>query len=136
MIAGLPGTGIGGLFYVGLTLLMPFRELYRAIRGRSNAKRWSFIAVQMSFVLGIAGGMWGEAWAIGKLVEWIAAISKGYWHDTMMQARMLSYVIPGGAVLCLVAVVLFFYALKFTTRLGEKSRKVTPAPVAVQRETA
>ena len=76
MMAGLPGTGLGGMFYVGLTLAMPFRELYRAVRGKSNAKRWSFIGVQLGFVAAIVAGMWGEAWALGRLIEWCATLDE------------------------------------------------------------
>ena len=44
MFAGLPGTGIGGIFYLLLTLWMPVHELYLTARGRSSAERWRFIA--------------------------------------------------------------------------------------------
>ena len=137
MMAGLPGTGIGGMFYVGLTLAMPFRELYRAVRGKSNRQRWSFIAVQLGFVVAIAAGMWGEAWALGKLIEWCATLDfLGLgWQQSMARARMMSYVIPGGALICLASVVALFYGLRLIVKLGDKSRKVAPATAAsVQRE--
>jgi hypothetical protein len=139
MMAGLPGTGIGGMFYVGLTLAMPFRELYRAVRGKSNAQRWSFIAVQLGFVVAIAAGMWGEAWALGKLIEWCATLDwlGAGWQESMTRARMMSYVIPGGALICLASVVALFFGLKLVVKLGEKSRKVAPtAPADAQREAA
>ncbi len=44
MFAGLPGTGIGGVFYLLLTLWMPIHELYLLWHGRSSLARWRFIA--------------------------------------------------------------------------------------------
>jgi hypothetical protein len=137
MMAGLPGSGIGGMFYVGLTLFMPFRELYRAVRGKSQARRWSFIATQVGFVVAIAAGMWGEAWALGRLITWCATLNwfgSGFQH-TMEQAKMLSYVIPGMAIFCLVGIVLLFYGLRFFVNLTGKSRTV-PTPASLRREAA
>ena len=128
------------MFYVGLTLAMPFRELYRAVRGKSNAQRWSFIGVQLGFVVAIVAGMWGEAWALGKLIEWCATLNflGSGWQQSMTQAKMMSYVIPGGALICLASVVALFYGLRLIVKLGEKSRKVAPTtpPVKLQRKAA
>jgi hypothetical protein len=50
---------------------------------------------------------------------------------------MMSYVIPGGALICLASVVALFFGLKLVVKLGEKSRKAAPtAPANVQREAA
>jgi len=43
MFAGLPGTGVGGILYLFLTLWMPFHELIMMARGRSTLGRWRFI---------------------------------------------------------------------------------------------
>ena len=137
MMAGLPGSGIGGMFYVGLTLFMPFRELYRAVRGKSRAKHWSFIGIQVGFVVAIAAGMWGEAWAIGRLIKWAATLDwfgMGF-RNTMEQAQMLSYVIPGMAIFCLVGIVVLFYGLRFFVNMTGKPRTV-PTPANLQREAA
>lgn len=128
------------MFYVLLTLFMPFRELYLMIRGRSSAKRWKFIAVQMGLVVGIAGGMWGEAWLLTRLFAWISSLGKtaGGVQHALAQAKVMTYVIPGGAVVCLVMVVVLFYGLKLMVKAGRKTSNV-PAPrprVALQREAA
>ena len=128
------------MFYVGLTLAMPFRELYRAVRGKSNAQRWSFIGIQLGFVVAIVAGMWGEAWALGRLIEWCATLDfmGGSWQHSMTQAKMMSYVIPGGALICLASVVALFYGLRLVVKLGEKKQTVSPTtpPVNIQREAA
>jgi hypothetical protein len=53
MFAGLPGMGLGTLFYVLIALFMPVYELVRLIRGNSSAERWRVVVVQFSFAVGI-----------------------------------------------------------------------------------
>jgi hypothetical protein len=53
MFAGIPGIGVGTLFYVLTALWMPFPELIRLMRGRSSAARWRLIAVQFAFATSI-----------------------------------------------------------------------------------
>lgn len=57
MVVGVPGTGIGGLFYLFMAVLMPIRELWLAVRGRSSLRAWKFIAIQLSMIGGIVGVM-------------------------------------------------------------------------------
>ena len=40
MISGLPGTGLGLMFFVLSALIAPFIELWAAARGRSSRARW------------------------------------------------------------------------------------------------
>lgn len=58
MVVGLPGTGIGGLFYLFMAFWMPFHELYRLVRGRSSLERWRFIALNWMIVGGILACLW------------------------------------------------------------------------------
>ena len=48
MSAGLPGLGLGGLFFICSALLAPFRELWRAIRGRSRPGEWRVVGRQFA----------------------------------------------------------------------------------------
>ena len=63
MNAGLPGTGIGGIFYLASALAMPLREAYRRVRGRAAGNR-RVVAVQLA----IAGGILGAMWVTGRLL--------------------------------------------------------------------
>ena len=47
MFAGLPGIGVGTLFYVLIAFAMPFTELIRLVRGQSSVARWLRIARQL-----------------------------------------------------------------------------------------
>ena len=48
MSAGLPGLGLGGLFFIFSALLAPFRELWRTIRGRSRPGEWRIVGRQFA----------------------------------------------------------------------------------------
>jgi tetratricopeptide (TPR) repeat protein len=62
--AGLPGTGIGGIFYLASALAMPLREAYRRVRGRA-AGNWRVVAAQLAIAGGILGAMWVTGWLLG-----------------------------------------------------------------------
>jgi hypothetical protein len=53
MFAGLPGIGLGTLFYVLMALGMPFLELVRVAQGTSSLARWKRIARQLLYAFGI-----------------------------------------------------------------------------------
>lgn len=53
MNAGLPGAGIGGLFFVICALLAPLFEFVRVLRGRSSVERRRRVAHQFFLAVGI-----------------------------------------------------------------------------------
>ncbi|MBJ7359832.1 hypothetical protein [Nocardioides sp.] len=55
--AGLPGTGLGGLFYVLLAFWMPVAELPRTLRGQSSRARWRRIGSQFALACGIVAAV-------------------------------------------------------------------------------
>jgi hypothetical protein len=57
MFAGLPGIGVGTLFYVLTALWMPFRELAAVVRGKSSLARWRLIVTQFCFALAIVASI-------------------------------------------------------------------------------
>jgi hypothetical protein len=71
MAAGIPGVGIGGIFYLASALLMPVRELWlvaRNVRGAGSAEHWRVIARQWSIAAGILTAIWATGWALGKVL--------------------------------------------------------------------
>lgn len=62
--AGLPGTGLGGLFCVILALVMPVRELYLTLRGRSSATRWRLALRQMAIAVTMIVATAAVWWAL------------------------------------------------------------------------
>ena len=53
MFAGLPGIGLGTLFYVLMALGMPFVELIKVAQGTSSLTRWKRIGRQVLHAFGI-----------------------------------------------------------------------------------
>ena len=53
MFAGLPGIGVGTLFYVLTALWMPIRELPRVFQGKSSLSAWALILRQLFHAAGI-----------------------------------------------------------------------------------
>ena len=69
MTAGLPGTGIGGVFYLLSALLMPLFELVNTLRGQSSWGRWAMVFRQLAMAFGIIAGMWMLGILLGLLLE-------------------------------------------------------------------
>ncbi len=77
MFAGLPGTGIGGIYYLLLVLLLPFRFLARAIRGRARPGEARLVVRGLLFAGAILAALWAQGWALDRAVraieEWRGA---------------------------------------------------------------
>ncbi len=69
MVAGIPGTGIGGFFYLIIALWMPVRELYLKLRNRGCPRRRRLVKGHLFITAGLIMGMW----ATGELVGWLLA---------------------------------------------------------------
>ena len=69
MTAGLPGVGIGGIFYLASAIMMPVRSLVATVSGRAHEARWR-VALQQA---GIAAGILVALWATGLALGWIIA---------------------------------------------------------------
>ena len=64
MTAGLPGTGIGGMFYLMSALATPLWEAYVRFRGR-RSRGWSLVAAQTAIAGAILAGVWATGWLLG-----------------------------------------------------------------------
>lgn len=53
MFAGLPGIGVGTLFYVLMAFWMPVREIPRVLNGTSRRQTWQVILRQMFYAVSI-----------------------------------------------------------------------------------
>lgn len=77
MTVGIPGTGLGGLFYFVLVAAMPFHEAWRTVRGRSSLSRWRHVGFHASMAFSMLAVMWIEAWCLGKMLGWTSGASAG-----------------------------------------------------------
>jgi hypothetical protein len=57
MSAGLPGLGLGGLFFIFSALLAPFPELWRTLRGRSDLAAWKTLGRQLAQALAMVAAI-------------------------------------------------------------------------------
>lgn len=68
MTAGIPGVGIGGIFYLASALLMPMRSLVATARGRGDEARWPLALRQAGIALGILATLWVTGLALGWII--------------------------------------------------------------------
>jgi len=68
MTAGLPGTGIGGFFYLLSALLMPAHEFCLMCQGKSNWKRWKMAVRQSVLAFLVIVSVWGTGWLLGVIM--------------------------------------------------------------------
>jgi hypothetical protein len=73
MNVGLPGTGIGGMFYLLSAVCMPLVEAAHGIR-RGTANRWRLVGRELALAAGIVAGIWGTGWLLAVVVAWSPAI--------------------------------------------------------------
>ena len=64
MTVGIPGTGIGGIFYLTAAILLPIRTVART--GRASFKtRLGRAMAQATIAAAVFGGIWATGWLLG-----------------------------------------------------------------------
>jgi len=66
--AGLPGAGIGGIFYLLAALLAPAWEAVRALRDDGSPRRWRLVLRHFLLAVFILSGIWLTGWLIGVVL--------------------------------------------------------------------
>jgi len=97
MSPGLPGTGIGGLFYILSALWMPVCELWRRRQGDASG-RWPVVARQFGIAVGIVASMSGVFWALDAalMLEQVAHVAGG--HHAMWSMRLSALMVTSGVL--------------------------------------
>ena len=80
MSVGLPGAGIGGLFYLVATLTLPFRHAWRLLRGQPTDVAARDIVRAVLIARGILAGIWVAGWVLGIVMVHVPAASGGGWR--------------------------------------------------------
>lgn len=68
MTAGLPGAGIGGLFFVLSAYFMLVVEVQRTVRGRSSRERWRGVLRNVAVATAMVMAVTATVWAVHRLV--------------------------------------------------------------------
>lgn len=74
MTVGVPGTGIGGMFYLVSALAMPLRQVYRSLRRRPSSGGWRVVAGQTAMAGAILAAIWVAGWLVGIAITASTAI--------------------------------------------------------------
>ena len=69
MIAGLPGTGIGGIFYLLLAIWMPIRQIWTESVKKTRPKGWKRITQHLFMTLCIIAGMTVTGLILGYIIS-------------------------------------------------------------------
>ena len=67
MTPGLPGAGIGGIFYLVAALLSPVCEGVRTIRGKGSRRQWRLVLRHFLLAASILVVLWLTAWTAGLI---------------------------------------------------------------------
>ncbi len=102
--AGLPGTGLGGLFYLLLALVMPVVEVVRTLRGDTEPGRWRQVLTQFALACAILASLVGTAAVYLRLAD--APSPFGVDGPTLV----LAPVVLAGLLLAVLVVVLRVWA--------------------------
>jgi hypothetical protein len=135
MVAGLPGTGIGGIFYIVLALAMPICEVFHLVRRKSSVKRWITIATQTFNAVGILGGVYLTGWLLACVLNAFRATAIGAGGGAATAVQRTANVIPAAsaytAIATLGGVILATHVLRLLLR-GHKSLPRVSSPALPQ----
>jgi hypothetical protein len=113
MAAGIPGSGIGGFFYLLSAMLMPVKESVAIYRKTSSRASRKIVSRQVLNSVGVLGGVWLTGWFISRSIITVSAsLHPG-------QARVLNFMSWSNLVcgmVTLLAVFLFVQVLSVIMR--------------------
>jgi len=120
MNPGLPGTGIGGLFYILGALWMPICEVWRRWQGDAP-RHWFLVARQFAIAVGVVAAMSGVFWALDTafVLKEVAAHAAGKGH-LIWSLRVSALLVTSGVLVTVISTV-------HLVRLSLRLRTVRPA---------
>jgi hypothetical protein len=75
VIAGLPISALGGIFYLLLALYMPIHEVWMLVTGRSSVARWRRIGIIMGMLSGVLVAVYAQARLIAAMMPEVGQAS-------------------------------------------------------------
>jgi hypothetical protein len=99
MNPGLPGTGIGGLFYILVALWMPVCEVLRRWQGESS-RHGALVAKQFAIAVGVVAAMSGVFWVLDVvlMLHRIPAHAAAGHYAAALSVRVSALMITSGAL--------------------------------------
>src|SRR5262245_42286731 len=107
MNPGLPGTGIGGLFYIVVALCMPACEMLRRWQGDAT-RRGGLVARQFAIALGVVAAMTSVFWGLDTvlMLDRVAAHAAGA-HQAALSLRVSALMVTSGVLATVLSAVEF-----------------------------
>ena len=127
MSAGLPGLGLGGLFFILSALLAPFVELVRTVRGRSSVAAWRAVGRQFALAMAMVAAL-----ELTLRLVYALADTTGLGGAGPRGSLTVLPLLPIAITLALLATVLgAAKAMELGARLRSRERLPVPAPGAL-----
>jgi hypothetical protein len=111
MTAGVPGFGLGGVFFIISALLAPFRELMMTARGRSSRARWSSVGGQLLIALAMIS-------AVGAMLGLVGLVSAAGPLQGLMSFHLLPLTGTGALLVFILVVAKLVQLCSFGARRG------------------
>ena len=121
MTAGIPGAGIGGIFYLLSALLMPVREGWRVLHGRGTWRGAREALLQATIAAGVIGGIWFAGVLLGF---WLAPGAAAAAERAGVAASTSSQIFGRAAVIA--PLVTLAFILLATELMHLATRRVRP----------
>lgn len=133
MAAGLPSVGIGGLFYLLAAVTLPFRSVWRRVRGVPDALTGRELTLHLGIAAGIVAGIWFAGWILTLVVpldvaaRGASAASGAIPH---VSASVLRVATIAAGFLTLGAVLAGVEVARFILQRRARAAQVAPSPVS------
>jgi len=129
-MAGLPGTGLGGLFYGLLIVWMALREPWLARRSTNNRARWGRIGLFGSFLTAIVLLLWLEGLLLLHVIDLLPESARA--ASSKAQAIALGALAPAAALapfVILAALIASIHVVRLVLRWsGRPDARANPVP--------
>lgn len=131
MTAGLPGVGIGGIFYLASAIMMPMRSLVATVTGRAHEARWRVALQQASIAVGILVALWATGLALGWVIATaaphpLAASAAGTAPERVRNVVRTSALLLSFGTLAVVLTLVQLLRVLLPVRLAEQGDGASP----------
>ena len=123
-MAGLPGTGLGGIFYAVLIIWMAVREIWLILRGARSQGRWRAIAKFNAILAVIVVVLGAEFWAIDYAARnWILPPLGPSPSPLLLALRSLAPALVLAPFLVLAALLVLLESARWLARAGGETKQ-------------
>jgi hypothetical protein len=126
MTAGIPGAGIGGLFYLVGALAAPLREAVRALRGHPLPRQWPLVSRQFLLANVILGSLATTGWLLASLAELAGTqvMRVGNYPVASGYTQVMAWNTGVATLAVLIVVLVSVEVLRFAVRITGRMQRV------------